>query len=248
LSADALDALLALRMAALRACFKHTPLTTEEADLHLEMWSQIVREVGWERFHAALGRVLNECKFFPTIAEVRERIPAAPKTVAIATCTGRGCLKCNSTGFVMVGEGRNRAATRCPDWRIEQLPVEMCEPVMELVDGEPVRAYRLPASERLALPPAPPADPAEIAALQKRLAERPRGGGFKRAGERLGFNPFQQKLGRRLLTQFRAMQGMTDAEKDALGRAEIEAEAREWEERKDRAQQQAREWKEANRE
>lgn len=64
-------------MARLFALYPSVNLTREAKELHLCEWESIVEEVGPARFVQAVTDHINDSKFFPTVAELRERSGAS---------------------------------------------------------------------------------------------------------------------------------------------------------------------------
>src|SRR5215831_2999565 len=64
---------LAQRMANALAMYPSANLTIESKALLLREWDLILQEVGRELFDRALAEHIRESKFFPTVAELRDR-------------------------------------------------------------------------------------------------------------------------------------------------------------------------------
>lgn len=73
LSADELDAWLAKRLANLQAVFPGQPLTKEANEVYLAEMEHLFTEIGADRLDNALRLCVRECRFMPTIAEIRDK-------------------------------------------------------------------------------------------------------------------------------------------------------------------------------
>lgn len=72
-------------------------------------------ECGFERTEAGVNHAIDNCKFFPTLAEIRNFIPAPTKQVA--HCNPQ-CLDCGGTGWK---RGEDRRVSRCPCRQITEV-------------------------------------------------------------------------------------------------------------------------------
>lgn len=73
-SDDELDALLLQRLVMLRSFYRGTEFTSEEMSMMVGKWAQIVQKHSLVAFDSALDLCIDECKFFPSVAEIYERI------------------------------------------------------------------------------------------------------------------------------------------------------------------------------
>jgi hypothetical protein len=66
-----------------------------------EDWKALAQEKGYPRFVAGVRKARMECKFFPCVAEIIERIPA-PNTKAVMRYLA-DCPSCSGCGWKYVG-------------------------------------------------------------------------------------------------------------------------------------------------
>lgn len=72
-------ALMGQVLAILKGGYPNQSMTPETAELYLREFSVICREVGQPLLESAVRAAIRESKFFPTIAEIREKIKFVPK-------------------------------------------------------------------------------------------------------------------------------------------------------------------------
>lgn len=93
--------LLGRMVALLRAAYPYLEMTAETAELYLREMSVLGCEVGKHRLEAAIRACLHKCKMFPSIAEIREHVPA--ETAKPRMNYDSKCKICGGLGWKNVG-------------------------------------------------------------------------------------------------------------------------------------------------
>lgn len=105
---------LAKTLASLRAAYPYLDMTPETAEIYLREMAMLGAEVGQQRLESAIHKSLRECKMFPSIAEIRDKVPTEESKPRMAYDSN--CKVCDGSGWKNVGPdhgGRENRYARC---------------------------------------------------------------------------------------------------------------------------------------